>query len=27
MMRQMPSGRDRTFNPNDPINRYNAPNT
>ena len=27
MMRQMPSGRDRTFNPRDAINPYNAPNT
>ena len=27
MMRQMEAGRDRTFNPNDPINSYNAPNT
>jgi len=27
MMRQMEDGRDKTFNPNDPINSYNAPNT
>ena len=27
MMRQMPSGRDRTYNPRDAINPYNAPNT
>ena len=27
MMRQMQDGRDKTFNPNDPINSYNAPNT
>ena len=27
MMRQMPPGRDRTFNPRDAINPYNAPNT
>ena len=27
MMRQMQDGRDRTFNPRDAINSYNAPNT
>jgi len=27
MMRQMEDGRDRTFNPRDAINSYNAPNT
>jgi len=27
MMRQMQDGRDRTFNPRDAINPYNAPNT
>tara|TARA_R110000822_G_scaffold9738_1_gene37453 strand:+ start:3839 stop:4372 length:534 start_codon:yes stop_codon:yes gene_type:complete len=27
MMMQMPSGRDRTFNPRDALNPYNAPNT
>ena len=27
MMRQMKDGRDRTFNPRDAINSYNAPNT
>ena len=27
MMRQMEAGRDRTFNPRDAINSYNAPNT
>ena len=27
MMRQMEDGRDRTFNPRDAINPYNAPNT
>jgi len=27
MMRQMPSGRDRTFNPNDMLRPDNAPNT
>ena len=27
MMMQLPSGRDRTYNPRDAINPYNAPNT
>jgi len=27
MMRQMQDGRDKTFNPRDAINSYNAPNT